>query len=498
MKSNGVEKNNNVQASQKLKRKKRMKLRSKKQQGSNDIGRKMPGNNSTLSFTNIINTKSLRKHKKKYRLNSQSKDNQFIEKKDQQNLKLTQESKIKQKSTKNKQATQQRNQRKNEKLQEILDEQVKAQINQKIKFHDAKFKALTEIGIPTINLNQDKIKQFIQQYEKEIIQNDESVIQKLVGAIGEGYVERGDEVNLNVETKEIMIQKQVECYLENCGIKLEWTLERWKKLIRRTLFVIPYCHMPNVKMQSYLSGKERYQIMFETLNLFTLMNRWSNTQMLHQFCQNFPLQTKDDIEIKELVNENELINIRQIREYLSIIMNALNNIYQLKSQKEFQVDLYQTNNQLQDLSVEYYLRKMKVLQLKPVTLPQAMIEQIEQLTLKVQNQKDLIIDEPQKKQIDQERQIKPQNQILQRKKIQINVIKSKTLLEYFKPIKNQNLINVDNNSQGLIQNKEKNEINEKQQIQSSENKSQYSYFEILDDLFNIRFAKQLQQGGQKK
>ncbi|CAD8142400.1 unnamed protein product [Paramecium octaurelia] len=495
MKSNGGgDRNKNVQISGTLKRIKRMRLRSKNQQGQNDVeSKKMAGNNSTLSL-HIIKTKSLCQRKKPIKQNTQSRESLFQDplQKDQKNVKLAQEPKVKQKSTKNKQTTSQRKLRRNEKLQELIDAQIKAQINQKIKYHDAKFKALTEIGIPTINLNQDTIIQFIEQFQNEIKQNDESIIQKLVGAIGEGYVERGDEVNLNVEAKELMIQKQVEFYLEKCGIKLEWTLERWRKLMRRTLLVIPYCHMPNVKIKEYLNGRERYQIMFETLNLFTLMNRWSNTQMFHQFSQNFPFQVKDDIEIKELVNQNELQNIRQIREYLSRIMTALNNIYQLKFQKDFQVDLYQTNNQFQDLQVEYYFRKMRVLKLKPVSLPQAMKEQIEQFSQKAQIEKDPIIDESSKKQMDQERQIRLQNQVQQKKKIQINVIKSKTLLEYFKPVKNQNSINADVNSQGLIQNKDKYEK------QTPENKSQFSYFEILDDLFSNKFGKSMQKEGQKK
>ncbi|CAK90521.1 unnamed protein product (macronuclear) [Paramecium tetraurelia] len=495
MKSNGGgDHNKNIQTSGTLRRIKRMRLRSKNQQGQNDVAsKKMAGNNSTLSL-HIIKTKSLFKHKKLIKQSTQSRESLFQDplQKDQKNVKLAQEPNVKQQSTKNKQTISQRKLRRNEKLKELIDAQIKAQINQKIKFHDTKFKALTEIGIPTINLNQDKIIQFIEQFQNEIKQNDESIIQKLVGAIGEGYAERGDEVISNVDAKEMMIQKQVEFYLENCGIKLEWTLERWRKLIRRTLFVVPFCHMPNVKIKEYLNGRERYQIMFETLNLFTLINRWSNTQMFHQFSQNFPFQVKDDIEIKELVNENELHNIRQIREYLSRIMTALNDIYQLKFQKEFQVDLYQTNNQLQDLQVEYYLRKMKVLQLKPVNLPQAMKEQIEQLSSKVQIQKDPIIDEPSKKQMDQEKQIKPQNQVQQKKKIQINLIKSKTLLEYFKPVKNQNSINADVNSQGLSQNKDKNGK------QTPESKSQFSYFEILDELFSNKFGKTIQKEGQKK
>ncbi|CAD8051662.1 unnamed protein product [Paramecium sonneborni] len=492
MKTNGNEKSNIAQTQVKLKRTKQMKLRSNKSKRQSIIRRKMPGNNSTLSLK-IIKTKSLRNDKKLKKKTNHIKDNQSKDLQQQQNMKQGQEIKLK----KNKQTVSQRNQRKNEKLQEMIDAQLKAQINQKMQFHEKKFIALTEIGIPTINLNQDTILQFIQKYQNEIKLNDEKIISKLIGTIGEGYIERGDEVNLNVETKEIMIQQQVEQYLENCGIKLEWTSEKWKRIIKRTLFVIPYYNMPNVVKNKHLSGRERYTIMFKTLNLFTLINRWSHTQMLHQFCQNFPFQALDDIEIKELVNENELYNIRKIREYLSRIMNSLNNIQQLKYQIEFKDDLYYMTNQLQDLAVEYYLSKMQVLQLKQVIMPSKIIEQLE--NFKSKDEIDKITNQEQVQQkcndYSQERLQKFQQQLQQKKKIQINVIKSKTLLEYFKPKKNQTQNNV--NSQSAFDNRQKNEKNEKQK-KLSDNKSQLQYFDVLEDFIQNKLAKQTKQDEQKK
>ncbi|CAD8049094.1 unnamed protein product [Paramecium sonneborni] len=499
MKSHGNEMTNIAQTNINLNRVQRMKLRSRKQHKQSIIRRKMAGNNSTQPLT-IIRTKSLRKHKKIQKKTNKSKDNLLkdFQQKDKKNIKQVQETK----QYKNKQTISQRSKRKNEKLQEQFDTQIISQINQKIQFHETKFIALTQIGIPTINLNQDTIIQFIEQYKNEIKSNDENVIQKLIGAVGEGYVEKGEEININVETKEIMIQQNVEQLLEICGIKLQWTLEKWKRLIKKTFFVIPYYNMPNVIINKNLSGIERYQIMFETLNLFTLMNRWNNEQMLHQFCQNFPFQAKDEIEIKELVNENELYNIREIRGYLSQIMFSLNNIYQLKHQKEFKEDLYYTANQLQDLTVEYYLSKMKVIQLKQVKLSQTIIEQIEILKYKDENLEVPIQEEILLKCNDnsQERLQKLQQQLIQKKKIQINFIKSKTLLEYFKPIKNlvqnNNNSNIDMNSQN--DSREKNEENEKQKKLSTENKSQLQYFDILEDFFQNKMAQQNKQQVQKK
>ncbi|CAD8137170.1 unnamed protein product [Paramecium pentaurelia] len=487
MKSNGGQKSNKVKGLKNRNRIQRMKLRSKKQQGQNDIGRKMAGNNSTLSVK-IIKTKSLRKQKnslKKKIIKSQVDQPKESQLKDKLNQQQSIDKKGNQNQKKNKQSTKQKNQTNKE--QQRIDTQVEDIINQKINFYNAKFTILTEIGIPTINLNNDRIKQYIEKYQNEIKLNDEIVISKLIGAIGEGYIESGDEVIQNIETKENIIQKQIEQYLEECNIKLEWTDDKWKKLIKKTLIVIPYQQMPNVQMKRDLSGIEKYKILFETLSLFTQISKWSKMQMLHQFCQNFPLQTKEGIDLKELVNENELHNIRLIREYLSRIMNALNKIGQLKVQRDSREELHLIGNQLQDLSVEYYLNKMKVLQLKPVILPQFTIKQIENNILKDENREDPIQNQS------QDGQQNLDNQLQQKKTIQIKVFKSKTLLEYFKPTKQQNLN--DDNSQSVIESKER---NEKQINQTSENKSSIQYFDVLENFFQNKLIKHIKVQDQKK
>ncbi|CAK55579.1 unnamed protein product (macronuclear) [Paramecium tetraurelia] len=498
MKSNGGQKSNNTLGSRNSRKIKRMRLRSNKQQGQNDMKRKMAGNNSTQSVK-IIKTKSLQRNRNQQKnISIQPKIEQPQESQTKDKQKQSQDTKVNEKSKRNKQTTKQKRQSSKDKEQERIDTQMEDQINQKLKFYNAKFTVLTEIGIPTINLHYDRIKQFIKQYQNEIKLNDESVISKLIGAIGEAYVESDNEVTLNVESKKVMIQKQITEYLEDCGIKLDWTQERWDKIIQSTLFEIPYFYMPNVNMRRDLEGKEKYQIILETLNLFTQINKWSKMQMQCRFCQNFPLQTKESIDIRELVDENELHNVRLIREYLSRIMNALNKIQQLQVQRQTRDELHLTANQLQDLSVEYYLNKMKVLQLKPVILQYVTNQPTEKHTQKDEISQDLILDKSSIKQNDQndqsqDGQVNMQDQLQQKKTIQIKVLKSKTLLEYFKPAKQ--LSQNDDNSQNGVESKEK---DEKLMNQSSENKPQTQYFDILENFFQSKLGKQTKVQDQKK